>query len=50
MKAFIEEKIRVGKPQLVIATGLSAMLSLDPDMDYDGISPIIEGIINDKES
>ena len=28
----------------------SAMLSLDPDMDYDRIAPIIEEIINDKES
>ena len=28
----------------------SAMLSLAPDMDYDRIAPIIEGIINDNES
>lgn len=28
----------------------SAMLSLAPEMDYERITPIIEGIINDKES
>ena len=26
----------------------SAMLSLSPEMDYDRIAPIIEGIINDN--